>query len=118
METPPFTTNKEDGCEVRPLGNSDLRASVIGLGTGQIGSVPWGWGSKYDKNQIIKVIHRAVDSGITLFDTAETYGAGLSETLLGQALAGYGRDEIVVVSKVAPWNLSYEGVIRGAERSL
>lgn len=102
----------------RPLGNSDLRASVIGLGTGQIGSVPWGWGSKYDKNQIIKVIHRAVDSGITLFDTAETYGAGLSETLLGQALAGYGRDEIVVVSKVAPWNLSYEGVIRAAERSL
>lgn len=102
----------------RSLGNSNLRASVIGLGTGQIGAVPWGWGSKYDKNQVIRVIHKAVDSGITLFDTAETYGGGLSETLLGQALAGYDRDEIVVVTKVAPWNLSYEGVIRAAERSL
>jgi aryl-alcohol dehydrogenase-like predicted oxidoreductase len=102
----------------RSLGNTDLRASVIGLGTGQIGAVPWGWGSKYDKSHVINVIRKAVESGITLFDTAETYGGGLSEALLGQALAGYERDEFVVVSKVAPWNLSYKGVIRSAEQSL
>jgi aryl-alcohol dehydrogenase-like predicted oxidoreductase len=102
----------------RILGTSDLKASVIGLGTGQIGAATWGWGSKYDKNHVIKVIHKALDSGITLFDTAEMYGGGMSETLLGEALAGYERDDLVVVTKVAPWNLSHDGVIRAAERSL
>lgn len=102
----------------RNLGTSNLRASVIGLGTGQFGTRPWGYGTRYSKDQLIRVIHKAIQSGINVFDTAETYGNGLSEELLGEALSGYARNEFILVTKVAAWNLSYEKVVKAAERSL
>jgi len=102
----------------RKLGKSDLKVSVIGLGTGQIGSKPWGYGISFGNEDIIKIILYAIELGINVFDTAETYGYGKSEMLLGKALNSHDRDDFVIVSKVAPWNLGYKNVIKAAERSL
>lgn len=102
----------------RKLGKSGLKVSVIGLGTGQFGSKAWGYGIRFGDDDIIKIIQSAIDFGINVFDTAETYGYGKSEILLGKALSSYDRDDFVIISKVAPWNLRYENVIKAAERSL
>ena len=61
--------------------------SVIGLGTWQFGSSEWGYGTDYE-GRTSSLVHRALDSGITLVDTAEIYGRGRSERLVGAALAG------------------------------
>ena len=102
----------------RKLGKSSLKLSVIGLGTGQFGSKPWGYGIRFKDENIIRIIQHAIESGINVFDTAETYGYGQSEMLLGKALRDYSRDDFVIISKVAPWNLRYEEVIKATTRSL
>ena len=102
----------------RRLGKSDLKASVIGLGTAQFGNKIWGYGTKYNKKDVLKIIQTAIDCGINLFDTAEVYANGLSETLLGQAIKEYGRDNFVIVTKVAPWNLRYKNLIKSVMGSL
>lgn len=100
------------------LGKSDLRVSCIGQGTGQFGTPAWGYGTTFTRRDIIETIDAAMANGVTLFDTAETYGEGRSERLLGECLRKYRRDSFVVVSKVAPWNLSYENVLKAVDRSL
>jgi len=100
------------------LGKSDLKVSLIGLGTGQFGSRAWGYGIWYGAEECMRIIHKAIENGINVFDTAETYGNGLSERLLGKALKNYERDEFVIITKVAPWNLSYKGVMKAIQRSL
>jgi len=100
------------------LGKSDLKVSVIGLGTGQFGSKAWGYGVRYGDQEIMRIIQRAVELGINVFDTAETYGYGKSEILLGKVLKDYDRDNFVIITKVAPWNLRFNDVIKAAERSL
>jgi aryl-alcohol dehydrogenase-like predicted oxidoreductase len=100
------------------LGKSNLKVSVIGLGTGQFGSRAWGYGIRFGEEDAIKIIQHAIELGINTFDTAETYGYGKSEMLLGRALKDYDRDDFVIISKVAPWNLRYKDVIKAAERSL
>src|ERR1700693_803130 len=78
--------------EYRNLGNSGLKVSAIGLGCNN-------FGMKCDVEQTRGVVHKALDEGITLFDTADIYGnRGGSEELLGKAL-GDRRREIVVASK-------------------
>lgn len=75
--------------------------SRIGLGTWQFGSREWGYGDSYADGAAADIVRRARELGITLFDTAEVYGFGRSERILGQAL-GDGRDQAVVASKVFP----------------
>lgn len=104
--------------QYRKLGNSDLKASTIGLGTGQFGSKVWGYGLRYSDDNLLKVVQAAIASGINLFDTAETYGDGFSETLLGRALGQYDRGDFLIVTKVAPWNLRRNSLIKAADRSL
>jgi len=77
------------------------RYSVIGLGTWQFGSREWGYGSEYAERDAIAITHRALDLGVNLIDTAEIYGFGRSEKILGDAL-GHERDEVVVASKLFP----------------
>ncbi len=83
--------------EYRPLGNSGLVVSTIGLGCNNFGRT--GTASE-TQSGTDAVIGAAVDAGVTLFDTADIYGAerGLSETLMGKALAGK-RDGIVLATK-------------------
>lgn len=75
--------------------------SRIGLGTWQFGSREWGYGDSYADRAALDIVRRARELGITLFDTAEIYGFGRSERILGEAL-GHERDDVVVASKVFP----------------
>jgi aryl-alcohol dehydrogenase-like predicted oxidoreductase len=76
----------------RPLGNSGLLVSVVGLGCNN-------FGRRLDVEQTRNVVDAAIDSGVTLLDTAETYGGrGRSEEILGEVLAGR-RDQVVLATK-------------------
>ncbi|MGY1600781.1 aldo/keto reductase [Geodermatophilus sp. SYSU D00815] len=75
--------------------------SRIGLGTWQFGSREWGYGDTYAERGARDVVRRARELGITLFDTAEIYGFGRSERILGEALDDE-RAEVVVASKIFP----------------
>lgn len=65
----------------------------------------------------IAALQHGIDLGMTLVDTAEMYGEGLVEELVGEALQGR-RDEVYLVSKIYPWNASREGTVEACERSL
>ncbi|MCF6744116.1 aldo/keto reductase [Blastococcus sp. KM273128] len=75
--------------------------SRIGLGTWQFGSREWGYGDSYADRAARDIVRRARELGITLFDTAEVYGFGRSERILGEAL-GEERDQVVLASKIFP----------------
>jgi aryl-alcohol dehydrogenase-like predicted oxidoreductase len=77
------------------------RVSRIGLGTWQFGTREWGYGDEYAAGTAIDIVHRALELGVTLFDTAESYGAGKSERILARAL-GNSRESVVVASKIFP----------------
>ncbi len=77
----------------RTLGNTDLKVSAIGLGCM---GLSYGYGPATDKQDAIKLIHAAVERGVTFFDTAEAYGP--NEELVGEALAPY-RDKVVIATK-------------------
>jgi aryl-alcohol dehydrogenase-like predicted oxidoreductase len=77
------------------LGRSNLEVSRLAFGTWQLGG---DWGAT-DEREAIAAIYRAADQGITLFDTAQAYGFGASERLLAKALAGLGRDQVVLATK-------------------
>jgi aryl-alcohol dehydrogenase-like predicted oxidoreductase len=91
----------------RTLGRSGWEVSALGLGTMGIGGLsvikeidahrPTGYG-QVDDEESIRAIHRAFDLGITLFDTADAYGCGHSETILARALKGH-RDDVVIITK-------------------
>jgi len=77
------------------------RVSRIGLGTWQFGSREWGYGDSYAAGAAGDIVRRALALGVTLFDTAEVYGLGKSERILGEAL-GDQRAEVAVASKIMP----------------
>jgi aryl-alcohol dehydrogenase-like predicted oxidoreductase len=80
------------------------RMSAIGLGTWQFGSREWGYGSDYARGEAVKIVHRALDLGVSLIDTAEIYGFGSSERIVGQAIRGR-RDEVFLATKLFPIGL-------------
>lgn len=75
--------------------------SRVGLGTWQFGSREWGYGQGYDSRVAHDIVRRALELGVTLFDTAELYGLGRSERILTEAL-GSDRDRVVVATKIFP----------------
>ncbi|HJY73077.1 MAG TPA: aldo/keto reductase, partial [Streptosporangiaceae bacterium] len=77
------------------------RISRIGLGTWQFGSREWGYGSSYAGQEAHAIVRRALELGVTLFDTAEVYGLGRSERILGQAL-GEDRESAFLATKIFP----------------
>jgi len=87
----------------RQLGRSKIEVSALGLGCWAIGGPYWengqprGWGA-VDDEESLRGLARALELGITFFDTADVYGCGHSERLLGQALAGV-RDRVVIATK-------------------
>ncbi|NKB68748.1 MAG: aldo/keto reductase [Candidatus Latescibacteria bacterium] len=124
--------------EKRVLGSSGLEVTRLGLGCAAIGGL---YGDIPD-DQATAVVHRALDLGLNLFDTAPLYGSGKSEIRLGKALAGVPRDSYILASKVGRllvpadgadrdqgifgdpppfkpvFNYSYDGVMRSVEESL
>jgi aryl-alcohol dehydrogenase-like predicted oxidoreductase len=81
--------------KTRELGNSGLSVSMLGLGCM---GMSYGYGPAADKNEMIKLIHAAVDRGVTFFDTAECYGPFTNEELAGEALEPV-RDKVVIATK-------------------
>ncbi|MFC1714042.1 aldo/keto reductase [Candidatus Poribacteria bacterium] len=97
------------------LGNSDMEVSVVAFGCwGIIGGFNWG---PQDKQDSIAALKAALGAGITLFDTAEGYGNGSSEQLVGEGL-GDRRKEIVIASKVSGGHLAPDQLAEACERSL
>ena len=78
------------------LGTNGLEVSRLGLGC--MGMSAFYSGANTDDAESIRTIHRAIDLGVTLFDTAEMYGPYVNESLLGRALAGH-RDKVVIATK-------------------
>lgn len=78
-----------------------LKLSAIGLGTWQFGSREWAYGDDYADRESIAITHRALDLGVNLIDTAEIYGFGRSERIVGQAVRDR-RAEAFVATKVFP----------------
>ncbi|MEC7376905.1 MAG: aldo/keto reductase [Pseudomonadota bacterium] len=98
--------------ETRKFGNTDIQVTPVGLGTWAIGG--WMWGGT-DEAQSIDTIHRAIDKGIGLIDTAPVYGFGRSEEIVGKALAGGRRDQVALATKVAlNWDDEHKKVWRDA----
>ena len=77
------------------------RISKIGLGTWQFGAKEWGYGEPYAAQEAHAIVRRALELGVTLFDTAEVYGYGRSERILGQAL-GDDLPSVFVATKILP----------------
>lgn len=113
----------------RKFGKTDLMVSEIGFGAWAIGgnavvgSTPIGWGTA-DDNTSKKAVHKALDAGINFFDTADFYGLGHSETLLGEILSD--TTEVVIATKVGHRNIddaivldySKEYIISACDKSL
>ena len=110
--------------EFAPIVGTSLKISRVGLGTWAMGG--WMWGGS-DEDEAIRTIHRALDHGINLIDTAPVYGFGHSEEIVGKALAsGQRRERAVVATKVAlDWkgdkpfrNASRQRIMKEIEDSL
>lgn len=93
--------------EYRRLGRSGLKVSAVGLGCNNIGA-------RLDLAATRALVAAARDAGVTLFDTADLYGGGASEAILGEALEG-ARDEVVIATKFG-WALDDTGRHQGGSR--
>jgi aryl-alcohol dehydrogenase-like predicted oxidoreductase len=97
----------------RTLGNSGIEVSALGVGCWAIGGPFWegaqplGWG-EVDDDESIRALHRALELGVTFFDTADVYGTGHSERIVGRAFAGH-RDEVVIATK---WGNTFDAATR------
>ena len=80
----------------RKLGNSDVLVSPVVFGAWAIGG--WMWGQQ-DESDAIDAIHASLDAGVNTIDTAAIYGQGLSEELVGRAIQGRPRDQVVIATK-------------------
>src|SRR4051794_11447383 len=92
----------------RLFGPTKTMVPLVGQGT---------WDLEGDPEGAVRSLQRGLDLGMTHLDTAEMYGGGAVEKLVGRAIAGR-RDEVFLVSKVMPRNASKTGVIRACEASL
>ena len=100
--------------QLRSLGKSDLKISPILMGTWQAGKEMW---VGIDDAQTTSAIRAAFEAGITTFDSAEAYGKGHSERVLGAAVSDF-RDRVILATKVFPNHLRAEQVIEACHRSL
>lgn len=78
-----------------------VKVSAIGLGTWQFGSAEWGYGPEYSESTAHILVRRALELGVNLIDTAEFYGFGKSENVVGNAIEGL-RDQVFVATKLFP----------------
>jgi aryl-alcohol dehydrogenase-like predicted oxidoreductase len=105
----------------RPLGRTGLTVSEIGFG-----AASW-WGkARFSEAEAVRLVHAALDGGVTFFDTGASYSGGHAEPRLGRALAGRDPDELVVATKAGTFaaggrvrrDFSPAAIVASAERSL
>jgi diketogulonate reductase-like aldo/keto reductase len=95
--------------ETRPFGSAGIPVPVLGQGTWMM--------ERDDRASAIAALRRGIDLGLTHIDSAEMYGSGKVEEIVGEAIQGL-RDRVFLVSKVLPSNASYAGTLQACERSL
>src|SRR5260221_1370460 len=95
--------------ELRRFGSTNRNVAVIGQGTWNIETV--------DQQRAVATLRRGLDLGMTHIDTAEMYGSGLAEEIVGEAISRR-RNEVFLVSKVLPDNASRRGTLAGCVTSL
>lgn len=101
--------------ETKKLSRTDIDVPVIGMGTWKLGGL---YTPDYrDDEKAIESLKAGIELGLSLIDTAEMYGAGHTEELVGKAVQGV-RERVFIATKVLPEHLSYDEVLRAAERSL
>lgn len=93
-----------------------MNIPLLGMGT-------WGMGGKYERDesnieQSVSILKQGLDLGIKLIDTAELYGEGLTEEIVGRAIKGRRREGVFIITKVWKTNLRYPDVLAAAEKSL
>jgi diketogulonate reductase-like aldo/keto reductase len=93
----------------RTFGPTGVSVPVIGQGTWNL--------ERVDKKKAIATLRQGLEAGMTHIDTAELYGSGLVEEMVGEAVRGR-RDEVFLASKVLPENASYQGTLKACEQSL
>jgi diketogulonate reductase-like aldo/keto reductase len=98
--------------EKRELGSTREKIPVIGMGT-------WEIGDAQDEGRALEVqaLRKGIELGMTMIDTAEMYGYGNAERLVGQAIKGT-RDEVFIVTKVPPEHFGYDQVLSSCEGSI
>ncbi|MEM0073403.1 MAG: aldo/keto reductase [Thermoplasmatales archaeon] len=92
------------------------KISNIGLGTWQLGLK--GWGKGYERNTLIEALQTGLKNGLNFIDTAEIYGNGMSETLIGEALENLKREDFKIATKVAGFNATSRRVFQSLKKSL
>ncbi|RLG02739.1 MAG: aldo/keto reductase [Thaumarchaeota archaeon] len=98
------------------LGRTGEKLAAIGLGTWRIGG---GMTPDYSMDkEAVEAIRYAVELGMTHIDTAEIYGGGHAEELVGEAIKAFPREDVFITSKVWHTNLRYDDVLKACERSL
>ncbi len=95
--------------EYEELDGTDVKIPKVGLGTYQIEAAP--------KEEAIAALRRGIELGMTLIDTAEMYGWGKAEELVGEAIKPFDRESLTIVTKVWGTNLAYDSVKRAARAS-
>jgi diketogulonate reductase-like aldo/keto reductase len=96
----------------KPFGPARVDVAAIGQGTWDIPE------SGARREEAIRALRRGIELGLTHIDSAEMYGNGRAEEIVGEAIAGVPRESLFVASKVLPSNASYKGTIAACERSL
>ncbi len=99
--------------EYRTLGKTNEKVSTIGMGGWRIGN----YNSPEEKAEQVRAIKKGLDLGINLIDTAEIYGQGRSEQLIGEVVHDR-RDSVFIATKVSADHLAYDDVIAACKRSL
>ncbi len=102
--------------DLKPLGKTGEKVPAIGLGTWMVGG---GMTPDYSKDDYyVKIVKKAIELGMWHIDTAELYGDGHSEEIVGKAIKEFSRDEVFITTKVKGSHLAYDDVIKAAKRSL
>ena len=96
----------------KPFGPTGEKVPVIGQGTWNMPE------SGRARDEAVRALHRGIELGMTHIDTAEMYGSGAVESILGEALKEIPREKLFVTTKVLPSNASYKGTIAACEASL
>ncbi len=97
------------GMPMRVLGRTGVRVSIVGIGGWHIGAVP-------DKKEAVRIMHAAIDEGISFFDNAWDYQDGGAETVMGEALSGGKRNKVFLMTKNC--ERDYKGSMKNLDDSL
>lgn len=92
---------------------------LAGTPVPRLGQGTWYLGEgRSPRKQELAALRTGIEAGMTLIDTAEMYGEGRSEKLVGEAIAPYDREKLFLVSKVYPWNAGEDQIFRACENTL